>query len=157
MSPAIVLRDVVKAFDGFRAVDGITLETPAGDIFGLLGPNGAGKSTTIRMLNGLLAPTGGTARVAGHDVAADPEAVKAAIGYMSQKFSLYLDLPVTENLLFFGGAYGLTGKALRDRADALLEQTGLRDLGDAITGELPGVPPSKSCRAERSRSAPSRL
>jgi ABC-2 type transport system ATP-binding protein len=90
------------------------------------------------MLTGLLAPTSGEARVAGHDVATAPESVKGAIGSMSQKFSLYLDLPVLENLLFFGGAYGLSGKPLRRRADELLERTGLAGLGAATTGELPG-------------------
>jgi len=116
----------------------VTFEVERGEIFGYLGANGAGKSTTIRMLTGLLAPTSGEAIVAGHDVGRDARALKGAIGYMSQKFSLYLDLPVEENLLFFGGAYGLSGKALRDRTAEVLELTGLRGLGDATTGELPG-------------------
>ncbi len=137
-APAIVAEGLTKRFGAFTAVDAVSFEVEAGEIFGYLGANGAGKSTTIRMLNGLLAPTSGRAVVAGHDVAGDPEAVKAAIGYMSQRFSLYLDLPVMENLLFFGGAYGLEGKALRDRAEELLERTGLRGEADAITGALPG-------------------
>jgi ABC-2 type transport system ATP-binding protein len=136
--PAIVARDLTRRFGDFTAVDRVSFEVERGEIFGYLGANGAGKSTTIRMLNGLLAPTGGTARVAGHDVATDPEAVKAAIGYMSQKFSLYLDLPVIENLRFFGGAYGLAGAVLRRRIDELLELTGLAGQGSAITGALPG-------------------
>jgi len=110
----------------------------AGEIFGYLGANGAGKSTTIRMLIGLLAPTQGRATVAGHDVATAPARVKESIGYMSQKFSLYLDLPVEENLLFFGAAYGLTGRALRARAGELLERVGLDAQHDATTGDLPG-------------------
>ncbi len=137
-APAIVARDLTRRFGAFTAVDRVTFEVERGEIFGYLGANGAGKSTTIRMLTGLLAPTSGEAIVAGHDVAASPESVKASIGYMSQKFSLYLDLPVVENLLFFGGAYGLSGKALRERADELIEATGLRDLADATTGDLPG-------------------
>ncbi|HET8732918.1 MAG TPA: ATP-binding cassette domain-containing protein, partial [Anaeromyxobacteraceae bacterium] len=96
-TPAIVARDLTRRFGGFTAVDRVSFEVERGEIFGYLGANGAGKSTTIRMLNGLLAPTSGSAVVAGHDVATDPEAVKAAIGYMSQRFSLYLDLPVMEN------------------------------------------------------------
>ncbi len=137
-APAIVAEGLTKRFGAFTAVDAVSFEVEAGEIFGYLGANGAGKSTTIRMLNGLLAPTSGRAVVAGHDVAADPEAVKAAIGYMSQKFSLYLDLPVIENLLFFGGAYGLSGPALRRRAEELLELTGLSDQAATVTGALPG-------------------
>ncbi len=138
MSAAIVARNLTRRFGAFTAVDAVTFEAERGEIFGYLGANGAGKSTTIRMLTGLLTPTSGTATVAGHDVASSPEAVKASIGYMSQKFSLYLDLPVIENVLFFGGAYGLSGRPLQDRADELLELTGLRDLAGATTGELPG-------------------
>ena len=137
-SPAIVADRLTKRFGDFTAVDAVSFEVEPGEIFGYLGANGAGKSTTIRMLNGLLAPSSGTARVAGHDVGADPDAVKASIGYMSQKFSLYLDLPVIENLLFFGGAYGLEGRALRARAEELLERTGLGGETQAITGQLPG-------------------
>jgi ABC-2 type transport system ATP-binding protein len=137
-APAIEARALTRRFGGFTAVDRVSFEVERGEIFGYLGANGAGKSTTIRMLNGLLAPTEGSARVAGHDVAADPDAVKASIGYMSQKFSLYLDLPVLENLRFFGGAYGLSGKTLLSRAEELLELTGLSGQGGAITGALPG-------------------
>ena len=136
--PAIVARELTRRFGAFTAVDRVSFEVERGEIFGYLGANGAGKSTTIRMLNGLLAPTSGAAEVAGYDVGEDPEAVKAAIGYMSQRFSLYLDLPVIENLRFFGGAYGLSGPALRRRADELLELTGLAGQGGAITGALPG-------------------
>jgi len=138
VTAAIVARALTRRFGAFTAVDAVTFEVERGEIFGYLGANGAGKSTTIRMLTGLLAPTSGEAIVAGHDVGRDARALKGAIGYMSQKFSLYLDLPVEENLLFFGGAYGLSGKALRDRTAEVLELTGLRGLGDATTGELPG-------------------
>jgi ABC-2 type transport system ATP-binding protein len=137
-APAIRAVGLTRRFGAFTAVDDVSFEVERGEIFGYLGANGAGKSTTIRMLTGLLAPTSGEATVAGHDVAAAPESVKSSIGYMSQKFSLYLDLPVLENLLFFGGAYGLSGPALRARAEELLEQTGLAGQGAAITGELPG-------------------
>jgi len=129
---------LTRRFGAFTAVDQVTFDVGRGEIFGYLGANGAGKSTTIRMLTGLLAPSSGEARVAGFDVARDPEAVKSSIGYMSQKFSLYLDLPVSENLLFFGGAYGLWGKELRLRAEEILELTGLRALRAATTGSLPG-------------------
>ncbi len=140
MTPALSIEasGLTKRFGAFTAVDRVTFEVERGEIFGYLGSNGAGKSTTIRMLTGLLAPTSGQARVAGHDVARDPGSVKSSIGYMSQKFSLYFDLPVVENLLFFGGAYGLSGAALQRRIDALLELTGLREHASAITGELPG-------------------
>jgi ABC-2 type transport system ATP-binding protein len=137
-APAVSARALTRRFGAFTAVDAVTFEVERGEIFGYLGANGAGKSTTIRMLNGLLAPTSGEATVAGHDVARAPQAVKRAIGYMSQRFSLYLDLPVEENLLFFGGAYGLSGRALRARAGEVLELTGLRGLGGATTGDLPG-------------------
>jgi len=136
--PAIEARELTRRFGDFTAVDRVSFEVPRGEIFGYLGANGAGKSTTIRMLTGLLRPSGGTGRVAGHDLWKDPGAVKAAIGYMSQKFSLYLDLPVRENVAFFGGAYGLSGAALRARADEVLALADLRGLSDAVTGDLPG-------------------
>jgi ABC-2 type transport system ATP-binding protein len=135
---AIEARALTRRFGAFTAVDAVSFEVPRGEIFGYLGANGAGKSTTIRMLTGLLAPTSGEARVAGHDVAREPELVKASIGYMSQKFSLYLDLPIWENLLFFGGAYGLAGRALRARAEEVLALTDLLALRGAVTGALPG-------------------
>jgi ABC-2 type transport system ATP-binding protein len=136
--PAIEARNLTRRFGSFTAVDGVSFEVAPGEIFGYLGANGAGKSTTIRMLNGLLAPTSGTGRVAGHDVAREPAAVKASIGYMSQRFSLYLDLPVRENLAFFGGAYGLAGAALVRRSDEVLALAELRDVGNVTTGDLPG-------------------
>jgi ABC-2 type transport system ATP-binding protein len=116
----------------------VSFQVAPGEIFGYLGANGAGKSTTIRILCGLLEPTDGRAAVAGFDVGREPEAVKSAIGYMSQKFSLYLDLPVAHNLEFFGGAYGLAGKSLSARIDELLRLCDLQDAREAITGALPG-------------------
>jgi ABC-2 type transport system ATP-binding protein len=136
--PAVLAHDLTRRFGKFTAVDRVSFEVERGEIFGYLGANGAGKSTTIRMLIGLLAPTSGTGQVAGHDLARDPGGVKSAIGYMSQKFSLYLDLPVRENVLFFGGAYGLSGAALAARADEVLGMAGLRDAGRELTGALPG-------------------
>ena len=136
--PSIEAEHLSRRFGDFLAVDDVSFHVEKGEIFGYLGANGAGKSTTIRMLIGLLAPSSGRATVAGHDVASDPEGVKSAIGYMSQKFSLYLDLPVEENLRFFGGAYGLWGSELKKRADEVLELTGLAEHRKAITGSLPG-------------------
>ena len=137
-APSIAAAGLSRRFGDFVAVDGVSFEVEPGEIFGYLGANGAGKSTTIRMLTGLLAPSAGSATVAGHDVAAHPRRVKSAIGYMSQRFSLYLDLPVEENLLFFGGAYGLSGKALAARAAEALALAGLEGERGAVTGELPG-------------------
>jgi ABC-type glutathione transport system ATPase component len=102
-------RRLTKRFGDFTAVDGLTLDVQQGEVFGFLGANGAGKSTAIRMMCGLLRPSGGTARVLGIDVAQDPEAVKRSIGYMSQRFSLYEDLTALQNIRFFGGVYGLAG------------------------------------------------
>jgi len=138
MTRAIEASGLSRRYGDFTAVDRVTFDVGQGEIFGYLGANGAGKSTTIRMLTGLLAPSGGEARVAGFDVRTEPERVKAAIGYMSQKFSLYLDLPVIENLRFFGGAYGLSGKALAHRAEELLELVDLRGHEQETTGAMPG-------------------
>ena len=137
-TPAIEVRTLVRRFGDFTAVDGVSFTVPRGEIFGYLGANGAGKSTTIRMLIGLLSPTSGEAVVAGHSIATHPEQVKRHIGYMSQKFSLYLDLKVGENLLFFGRAYGLSGRTLRDRIDEVAEQTHTAALRAERTGALPG-------------------
>ena len=138
MSAAIRARELTRRFGDFTAVDRVSFEVEGGEVFGYLGANGAGKSTTIRMLCGLLAPTGGEATVAGHDVRAQPQSVKSSIGYMSQKFSLYLDLPVSENLEFFGGAYGLAGRELRLRIGEVLDRLELRGLERSPTGALPG-------------------
>ena len=135
---AIVVEHLEKRFGAFKAVDDVSFHVERGEIFGYLGANGAGKSTTIRMLCGLLPPSGGKAVVAGADIERAPQQVKRGIGYMSQKFSLYLDLTVRANLEFFGGIYGAWGKALRRRIDETLEQIGLRDHEHALTGSLPG-------------------
>jgi ABC-2 type transport system ATP-binding protein len=134
----ITVKGLWRSFGDFHAVRDVGFEVRRGEIFGYLGANGAGKSTTIRMLCGLLAPTRGEASVAGVDVARDPEGVKRRIGYMSQKFSLYPDLTVGENLEFFGGAYGLSGRRLAARIDQVLDEVGLKDRRDAMTASLPG-------------------
>jgi ABC-2 type transport system ATP-binding protein len=137
VSDAIVVEGLGRRFGAFHAVRDVSFAVARGEIFGYLGANGAGKSTTIRILCGLLAPTAGRASVAGVDVAADPEGVKRRIGYMSQKFSLYPDLTVAENLDFFGGAYGFSGRELRRRIDAIVGETDLAALRDAATHSLP--------------------
>jgi ABC-2 type transport system ATP-binding protein len=127
-----------RAFGSFVAVREVSFEVTRGEIFGYLGANGAGKSTTIRMLCGLLRPSGGAAWVGGVSIAADPERVKRGLGYMSQRFSLYADLRVEENLEFFGGAYGMRGAALRRRIDEVLARVELAGERALRTSELPG-------------------
>jgi ABC-2 type transport system ATP-binding protein len=136
--PAIELDRLTKRFGSFTAVDALTMTVNAGEIFGFLGANGAGKSTAIRMLCGLLAPTEGTGTVLGIDVSRDPEAVKRRIGYMSQRFSLYEDLSVRQNLRFFGGVYGLRGARAREREEWAIDMADLRGKEHRLTGELPG-------------------
>ncbi len=131
-------RGLTKRFGAFTAVDSLTLDVAEGEIFGLLGSNGAGKSTAIRMLCGLLTPTSGYATVLGIDVAEDPEEVKRRIGYMTQRFSLYEDLTVRQNLRFYGGIYGLRGEALRERETWAICQAALEGQEDLLTGTLPG-------------------
>jgi ABC-2 type transport system ATP-binding protein len=138
MSTAIEVEHLTRRFGGFTAVNDVSFSVGAGEIFGYLGANGAGKSTTIRMLCGLLRPTGGHARVAGHDVDREPERVKAGIGYMSQRFSLYLDLTVRANLEFFASAYGAHGRTLELRIGEMLERMQLTSIQDEVTGSLPG-------------------
>ncbi|HEV2400253.1 MAG TPA: ATP-binding cassette domain-containing protein [Candidatus Sulfotelmatobacter sp.] len=135
---SVIIDNLVKRFGDFVAVDHISLETRKGEVFGFLGPNGAGKSTTIRMLCGLIRPTAGKAVVAGHDVAKEPEAVRQNIGYMSQKFSLYNDLTVIENLRLFAGLYSVPSDALKERIDWSLEMAHLQGQEKLITGTLPG-------------------
>jgi len=137
-APAVSLDMLVKRFGDFTAVDGISLDVPAGEIFGFLGPNGAGKSTTIRMLCGLLLPSGGSGTVAGFDINRESEKIKEHIGYMSQKFSLYDDLTVEENIDFFGGIYRIPGARLKERKSWALEMAELTELRRAVTGTLPG-------------------
>lgn len=133
---AVEVDSLVKTFGDFVAVDHIHFQVNHGEIFGFLGPNGAGKSTTIRMLCGLLMPTSGKGKVAGFDIIEEPERIKEVIGYMSQKFSLYEDLTVFENLHFFGGIYGLSGSHQKEREEYALEKAGLKELRDQITRTL---------------------
>ncbi len=134
----IVTDRLVKRFGAFAAVDDVSFSVRRGEIMGFLGPNGAGKSTLIRMLCGLLRPTAGRAEVAGVDVARNPEIVRANIGYMSQKFSLYSDLSVVENLRFFGGIYGVKGQRLTQRVEFAIEMAGLAGRADALVANLSG-------------------
>ncbi len=135
---SVRVKNLTKRFGDFVAVNGVSFEVGKGEIFGYLGANGAGKSTTIRMLCGLLSVSSGEAEVAGVDVVHRANAVRHAIGYMSQKFSLYLDLTVAENLEFFGGAYDLFGRAFRARRDAVMRDLELDALSSELTGSLPG-------------------
>jgi ABC-2 type transport system ATP-binding protein len=135
---SVVVEQLVKRFGDFTAVDHISLETQKGEIFGFLGPNGAGKSTTIRMLCGLLRPTSGHALVAGFDVARQPESVRQNIGYMSQKFSLYNDLKVLENLRLFAGLYNVPTNVLQERIDWALDMANLKGQENMLTSTLPG-------------------
>lgn len=137
MTNAIEVENLVKRFGSFIAVNHLTFSVGKGEIFGLLGANGAGKTTTIRMLCGLLSPTSGKISVAGYDAYTQPEQIRASIGYMSQKFSLYSDLTVWENIRFFGGIYGLWGKELRIRALELVEEFKMHDFKDTKVESLP--------------------
>jgi len=134
---AIDVRDLTRRFGRFTAVDAITFDVRAGEVFGFLGANGAGKTTAIKMLIGLLAPTSGQARVAGFDVLTQAEDVRRRIGYMSQRFSLYEDLTVRENIALYGGIYGLSDAELRDRGDALLDALHLAHARNDRVGALP--------------------
>jgi ABC-2 type transport system ATP-binding protein len=135
---AIVVTDLTRSFGGFVAVDHVSFEVQRGEIFGFLGSNGAGKSTTIRMLCGLLEPTSGTALVDGIDVGRDPERVKQRIGYMSQRFSLYEQLTVDENIRFFAGIYGLTGERFNARRRFIIDTAGLAGREHTRTSDLAG-------------------
>jgi ABC-2 type transport system ATP-binding protein len=134
---AIRANALTRAFGSFTAVDHITLEVRPGEIFGFLGANGAGKTTALRMFTGLLAPSSGTATVAGHDVYTEGEAIKRAIGYMSQKFSLYEDLTVRENIRLYGGIYGLRDNEIRARTDRMLGNLRLEAAADAQVRHIP--------------------
>lgn len=137
-APSIVVDNLVKRFGTFTAVDRVSFQIRSGEIFGLLGPNGSGKSTTIRILCGLLTPTSGSASVIGFDVARQPEEVRQHIGYMSQKFSLYNDLTITENLQFFAGLYGVKGSARAERMAWAIEMAGLSGNENLLTRQLSG-------------------
>ena len=132
----LAVRTVSMNFGGLRALSEVDLDVRKGEVFGFLGSNGAGKSTTIRMLCGLLAPTRGTALVGGLDVGRDPEGVKRRIGYMSQRFSLYEQLTVDQNIRFFGGIYGLRGATFEARRRFVLEMAGLAGRERTKTAEL---------------------
>lgn len=133
----IKVNELTKKFGSFIAVDRISFEVGKGEIFGFLGANGAGKTTAIKMLCGLLSPTDGEAMVAGHDIYKEREQIKRKIGYMSQKFSLYEDLTVKENISFYGGIYGLSRKLLRDKSEHLIRKLGLKDMEDEYIRSLP--------------------
>ena len=136
--PAVETHGLIKRFGDFTAVDDVSLTVRPGEIFGFLGPNGAGKSTTIRILCGLLSPTQGSASVGGFSVADEPERIKQSIGYMSQKFSLYNDLTVEENLSFFAGVYGVAPARREERKTYALRMAGLEQRRHTVTGILPG-------------------
>lgn len=135
----IVIRtkELTRRFGDFTAVDAITFEVKAGEIFGFLGANGAGKTTAMKILCGLLAPSSGEATVAGFDVYKETEQIKKNIGYMSQKFSLYENLTVKENIRFFGGIYGIPKQELFRKSNELIERLGLGEEADKLLGSLP--------------------
>jgi ABC-2 type transport system ATP-binding protein len=134
----VVTRGLKRRFGSFWAVRDVSLQVRRGEIFGVLGPNGAGKSTTIRMLCGILDPSGGEGTVVGYDVATQAERIKARIGYMTQRFSLYEDLTVAENLDFYAGIYGLTRRRRRERVALAMGEAGLTERKDQLAGSLSG-------------------
>jgi ABC-2 type transport system ATP-binding protein len=134
---SIEVDGLTRRFGTFVAVDRISFDVAQGEVFGFLGANGAGKTTAIRMLIGLLAPSAGSARVAGYDVATEAEMVKRNIGYMSQRFSLYEDLTVRENITLYGGIYGLSDTAIEKRTTELVDRLDLRDDIDARVKSIP--------------------
>jgi ABC-2 type transport system ATP-binding protein len=137
MSTVIKTDKLTKRFGDFIAANEITLEVEAGEIFGFLGANGAGKTTAMRMLCGLSRPSSGNATIAGYDVYRETEKIKRSIGYMSQKFSLYEDLTVTENIHFFGGIYGLNDRQLKEKSEALLKRLRLETSAKKLVASLP--------------------
>jgi len=134
---AIVVHDLTRRFGSFVAVNAISFSVARGEVFGFLGANGAGKTTAIRMLTGLLLPTSGAATVAGYDVYRQPDEIRRHIGYMSQRFSLYEDLTVEENIELFGGIYGLSDQRIEERTRELLDRLGLRDVRRRLVGGIP--------------------
>ena len=135
-APVIEASGLVKTFGDFVAVDDVSFEVPQGTVFGLLGPNGAGKTTTVRMMTTLATPTRGTARVAGHDVVAEPEAVRASMGLTAQSATVDDLLTGRENLRLIGDLYGLPGREVRRRADDLLERFSLTEAGNKVVKDL---------------------
>jgi len=136
-SDAVYVKDLEKRFGRFVAVDRISFSVEKGEIFGFLGPNGAGKSTTIRMLCGIIKPSSGYGVVAGHDVFSEAEEIKHSIGYMSQKFSLYIDMTPFENLRFYLGVYDVPPDQWNDRIEWVFDMTRLQDVRHRLTRELP--------------------
>lgn len=134
---AITANGLTKKFGDFTAVNHISFEVAQGEIFGFLGANGAGKTTAMRMLTGLSRPSGGEATVAGFDIYRKPEQIKRNIGYMSQKFSLYEDLTVRENIQFYGGIYGLRGKVIRQKQAELIDTLGLEEVANTLVKSIP--------------------
>ena len=134
---AIICKELSKQFGNFKAVNKISFDVGQGEIFGFLGANGAGKTTAMRMLCGLSSPTSGEASVAGFNVYKQQEKIKANIGYMSQKFSLYENLTVYENIEFYGGVYGLSRKEIKKRGEAMVNTLGLTEEVKKLVGELP--------------------
>ena len=139
METEIVIKTekLTKRFGDFIATNEITFDVHAGEIFGFLGANGAGKTTAMKMLCGLSTPSSGNATIAGFDIYKETEQIKKNIGYMSQKFSLYEDLTVLENISFFGGIYGLSNKTLKEKSESLIETLGMQDLRKKLVGSLP--------------------
>ncbi|UZR93712.1 ABC transporter ATP-binding protein [Chondrinema litorale] len=135
--PAVKVNKLTRQFGDFYAVKEITFEVNKGEIFGFLGANGAGKSTAMRMLTGLLAPSSGEATVAGYDVYKEAEKIKKNIGYMSQRFSLYEDLTVLENIRFYGGIYGLSNQQIKKKSDELVEKLNLHEVSKSLLSGLP--------------------
>lgn len=135
--PVIHTKDLVKKFGDFTANDHLSFKVFKGEIFGFLGANGAGKTTAIRILCGLSKPTSGIVKVAGFDIYKETEFIKKNIGYMSQKFSLYEDLTIRENIRFFAGIYGLSSKVIKERTDELLSKLDILDLGNKLISSLP--------------------
>ena len=138
MTAAVHTESLTKVFGSIRAVDGVTFDIERGEVFGMLGPNGSGKTTTIRMLCGLLTPTSGTAIVAGFDVRTQSEDIRRNIGYMSQRFGMYDDMTVAENLDFYASLYGLSGIAKKRRMEELFDELTLRPRVNQLVGTLSG-------------------
>ena len=136
-APVIEVEQLTKSFGHFTAVDHISFQVQRGEIFGFLGANGAGKTTAMRMLCGLSRPTSGVGKVAGYDIFREAEQVKRHIGYMSQKFSLYEDLKVWENIRLFAGIYGMKEMEIEEKTDELLERLGFADERDTLVKKLP--------------------
>lgn len=137
MEKVITAHQLTKKFGQFIATNAITFDVKAGEIFGFLGANGAGKTTAMRMLCGLSKPSSGEAKIAGYDIYTQTESIKQHIGYMSQKFSLYEDLTVTENIRFFGGIYGLSQQQIKEKSDALIQRLELSSVAHTLLSSLP--------------------